>query len=565
MFKESIMHLEYDPYRFFLSPTQVVIRLRIDKRDYAAVVNLVYKSTNLRDHEYKRSVMSLRFEDDMFVYLDVTVNVAEGNMNYFFEIKKGKNMYYLLEDGLTDKLDPFYHFCTFQIPHIHIGDVFNTNIFNMEKAIVYYLHLETFVKQQVSKKRKVTDVYTHSDFQGIIDRLPYLKQLGVNKIIVAGSNIYTGSHTNDFNAYYNIDKRNKADKDLAYLIKKVKEQDFAISIEISTDHLHIRHPIFQDVVKKGYKSKYYDWFIVYGDKVDLNVCNYETFNNRKNYPKLNVSNPEVLKFFGDMVKYLISTYNIDALKLSNLRGTSHAFMRSLLAAKKQVNRSVALIATSYNDNLLYFDGTHFDVAVNYTLTKLLEKYFIDNSINVQEFSDRLNFHLFYYADSIYEMMLNVLSRQGEARWMDLCDGDVDKYLLSFGFLFSFMGTPVIRYGDEIGLRNKTDQSYEYMRWEEVDESSIIFRTFQELSKIKKTYFSKYKKIYIRCQDNMLILERRGLRENIMCAFTNQEAELDVGVRDVIYSRNFKDGKINNGFVIYKLQPEVQIVKKLGGG
>jgi glycosidase len=87
--------------------------------------------------------------------------------------------------------------------------------------------------------------------------------------------------------------------------------------------------MFQDVVKNGKRSKYYDFYIVHGDKPDKEKRNYETFGSVAMMPKLNSSDYLENDYFVSVGKYFIEKFSIDGFRLDVANEVSHTFPGTL--------------------------------------------------------------------------------------------------------------------------------------------------------------------------------------------------------------------------------------------
>lgn len=101
------------------------------------------------------------------------------------------------------------------------------------------------------------------------------------------------------------------------------------------NHVSDRCAQFQDVIKNGKESKYYDWFVINGDRIDLENVNYECFAACEYMPKWNTSNSEVQKYLIDIAVYWIEKYKIDGWRLDVSDEVSHSFWRKFREAVKK--------------------------------------------------------------------------------------------------------------------------------------------------------------------------------------------------------------------------------------
>ncbi len=153
------------------------------------------------------------------------------------------------------------------------------------------------------------------DLQGIINRLDYLKELGVGAIYLNPVFEAVSLHKYDGSTYHHIDvnfgpdpegdrkliasetpddpstwKWTEADKLFLKLIEQAHSRGMRIVIDGVFNHTGVQFWAFQDIVKYGKSSKYKDWYIVksFDDITTLeNEFDYKGWWNIKSLPEFN--------------------------------------------------------------------------------------------------------------------------------------------------------------------------------------------------------------------------------------------------------------------------------------
>ena len=133
----------------------------------------------------------------------------------------------------------------------------------------------------------VFDRHYGGDLQGLKERLPYLKELGVDAIYLNPIFQATTHHKYNATDYRHVDENLGAgapdfqntidqedlddpstwiwsDSDLVFLdfLKTAKAQGFRVILDGVFNHVGIRHPAFLDVQERGVDSPFADWFSV---------------------------------------------------------------------------------------------------------------------------------------------------------------------------------------------------------------------------------------------------------------------------------------------------------------
>ena len=77
--------------------------------------------------------------------------------------------------------------------------------------------------------------------------------------------------------------------------------------------------------------------------------------------------------------------------------------------------------------------------------------------------------LMRYRKQMIPSQLNLLDSHDVPRFLTLCGGDRRRYKLALLFMFSFVGMPMLFYGDELGMEGGEDPDCRRpMRWDDVE-------------------------------------------------------------------------------------------------
>lgn len=120
-----------------------------------------------------------------------------------------------------------------------------------KEAIVYQIYPKSF---------QDSDGDGIGDIQGIINRLPYLKELGINIIWICPiyqSPMDDGGY--DISDYYSVDEMFGTNDDLLELIKKAKELGIGILMDLVVNHTSDEHQWFKEALADP-NSKYREYY-----------------------------------------------------------------------------------------------------------------------------------------------------------------------------------------------------------------------------------------------------------------------------------------------------------------
>ena len=122
-----------------------------------------------------------------------------------------------------------------------------------QKAIVYQVYPKSF---------QDTNGDGIGDLQGIIRRLDYLQDLGVNMLWLCPINVSPMCDNGyDIEDYYHIDPSFGTDEDFEALIREAGSRQMKVIMDLVVNHCSYRHKWFQDVLRNP-ASPYASYFII---------------------------------------------------------------------------------------------------------------------------------------------------------------------------------------------------------------------------------------------------------------------------------------------------------------
>ncbi len=252
------------------------------------------------------------------------------------------------------------------------------------------------------------------------------------------------------------------------------------------NHCGKNFPAFQDVIKNGDASPYKDWFHI--SELPSNEFHYETFAFDKTMPKLNTSNPKVKEYLLKVGQYWVKEFNIDGWRLDVANEIDHQFWREFRRAVKSIKEDVFLVGEIWHDALPWLEGEQFDSVMNYPLTNMIHRFFAYEEINAEQFSHELQKYLHQYPKPQYNFLFNLVGSHDTPRIINIAQKNKQKVMLIKAFQFSFLGSPSIYYGDEIGLTGDKDPGCRRcMVWDENLQDQEMLMFMKKLIKLRRKY------------------------------------------------------------------------------
>lgn len=270
------------------------------------------------------------------------------------------------------------------------------------------------------------------DFQGIIDKLDYIKQLGFNAIYLNPVFDSPSLHKYDGASYHHADPNfgpdpegdrrliesenpldpstwvwTKADELLLKLIKECHKREIKVILDGVFNHMGVNSFAFQDLLKNQEKSPYKDWFIVksFNDSVKGTVFDYEGWFGVKSLPEFKEDANGIVKGPRDYIFAATQRWmnpkgegienGVDGWRLDVAFCVGHKFWKDWRNHVKSINPEAYLTAEIVQppqEVLPYLSGDEFDGEMSYNFAFACAEFFFDpkgKNISPTEFDQKL--------------------------------------------------------------------------------------------------------------------------------------------------------------------------------
>ncbi len=293
------------------------------------------------------------------------------------------------------------------------------------------------------------------DLQGIIDKLDYLKNLGIGAIYLNPVFEATSSHKYDGATYHHIephfgpdpeaDKKmiqseipddpstwvwTNADKLFLKLIEEVHRRGMKVIIDGVFNHMGLNSWAFRDVVENQQNSKYKDWFTIKSWKSE-GKFDYEGWFGVRELPELREDENGIVegprKYIFNITKRWMDpngdgnpSDGIDGWRLDVAFCVEHKFWKDWRKLVKSINPEAYLTAEiidSPEKNISYLQGDEFDAVMNYNFLFSTAEYFIDDKtkISASEFMEQLEHLRKIYPQEVSFVMQNLFGSHDTQR------------------------------------------------------------------------------------------------------------------------------------------------------
>jgi cyclomaltodextrinase len=318
--------------------------------------------------------------------------------------------------------------------------------------------------------------YKGGDLWGVIEKLDYLQELGVNAIYFTPIFQSASNHRYHTHDYYQVDPMLGGNIAFDAFLDAAHQRDIKVVLDGVFNHASRGFFFFNDILENGSHSPWVDWFRIIkwplspydGSK----PANYISWWDIRALPQFNHDNPQVKEYIMQIGEYWVKK-GIDGWRLDVPNEIeTPGFWQEFRTRIKAINPDAYIVGEIWKDARQWLDGTQFDGVMNYLLTetilafvggdRLLEMY-VETApynpyppLNAKEYAKKIQKLLSLYSWEIQLTQMNLLDSHDTARYKTIVGEDPQSIELATLLLFTFPGAPSIYYGDEIGLAGGLD-------------------------------------------------------------------------------------------------------------
>lgn len=355
------------------------------------------------------------------------------------------------------------------------------------------------------------------DIQGIREKLPYLRRLGVTAIYLNPVFQAESLHKYDASDYRHIDdafgvrnsrlklsgettdpatwRWSESDRVFLDFLSEAHRQGFKVIIDGVFNHTGREFWAFADILKHGRKSAYADWF----DVTSWHPFHYKAWDRDdgalprlKHDDALGLAAPVREHIFAVTRRWMDPdgdgdpSDGIDGWRLDVPQDIDLSFWRDCRKLVKSINPDAYLVGEIWTEAKEWLRGDAFDAVMNYEFARSVQRFFVNRqrTITPTRFDDDLHRALGWYAPQVNLVLQNLLDSHDTDRVASmLMNPDLEydhanriqdngpqydparptaecyhRMRLIAAFQMTYLGAPMIYYGDEVGMFGADDPS-----------------------------------------------------------------------------------------------------------
>jgi cyclomaltodextrinase / maltogenic alpha-amylase / neopullulanase len=315
------------------------------------------------------------------------------------------------------------------------------------------------------------------DLLGVIERLDYLQDLGVNALYLTPIFQATSNHGYNTHDYFRINPLFGSDAIFDRLIHEAHQRGLRVVLDGVFNHASRGFFPFNHILENGAVSPYYDWFYIKDFPLKAyqpGDPNYEAWWNLPSLPKFNYENPHVRNYILEVGRYWLER-GIDGWRLDAPDQIGvHEFWDDFRQTVRAVNPEAYLVGEIAEDASDWLGGNRFDGVMNYLFAYGCWVFFSQppfdpvvaggwgESANrvpahdAESFAGHLNHLWTHYPRPAALAQMNLLGSHDTVRIRNIFKHDQARQRLAVLLQFTYPGAPMILYGDEIGVQGGSD-------------------------------------------------------------------------------------------------------------
>jgi cyclomaltodextrinase / maltogenic alpha-amylase / neopullulanase len=312
------------------------------------------------------------------------------------------------------------------------------------------------------------------DLRGLIERLDYLADLGVECVYLCPIFASPTNHRYDALDYFEIDPMLGTERDFEELVEKAHARSIRIILDAVYNHCSSDSKYFNrgghygpdTGATKSQQSPYYRWFSFkrWPDE-------YDGWAGLDHMPEF-VECPEVEDHF--IGPEGVSAYwlkkGIDGWRTDVTRWVTDEFWRRFRRAVRAVNPEAYLVAEEWEDATHYLVGDMYDASMNYRFAWALHGFLAHDKLSASELDDRLETWRRDTPAPWILSQMNLIDSHDTWRALTTCERDRRRFKQMVAFQLAYPGAPMIYYGDEAGLEGDyAESARRAFPWDHIDQ------------------------------------------------------------------------------------------------
>lgn len=324
-----------------------------------------------------------------------------------------------------------------------------------DEAIFYHIYPLGLAKAPKQNEYKEPE----HRLNNLIPWIKHIREIGCNALYI-GPLFESVGHGYETTDYKKLDSRLGTNEDLKKYVKECHKQGIRVIFDGVFNHTGRDFFAFKDIQKNRENSQYKDWYCnvnFWGNNEYNDGFSYDNWGGYNLLVKLNQQNPAVQDYICDVIRYWVSEFDVDGIRLDAADVLDFGFMHQLRRVANEVKPEFWLMGEVIHGdyNRWVNEGTLHSVT-NYQLHKAL----------FSGHNDHNYFEIAHTVRRLYSMGGN--SPEGLKLYNFVDNHDVERIYTKLNnkaqfspvhvLLYTLPGIPSIYYGSEFGIEGRKEKS-----------------------------------------------------------------------------------------------------------
>jgi glycosidase len=232
-------------------------------------------------------------------------------------------------------------------------------------------------------------------------------------------------------------------------------------------------------MKHGVDSAYADWFIIDHFPIESDPPSYQTCGGAHYLPKLNTENPDVQDYLLGVTRHWLEQ-GTDGWRLDVPWKASFDFWRKFRSTVTATNADAYIVGEMWRGTQPWLQGDTLHGVMNYRLRSHILDFCAFDAMDAEDFDYELR-ELRAEQGETVRYHLTLLGSHDTPRILTLCRENVRRAMLCAVFQMTYIGVPMIYYGDEVGMVGENDPFCRGgMQWDETLQNRDLFEFYRKL-------------------------------------------------------------------------------------
>lgn len=317
-----------------------------------------------------------------------------------------------------------------------------------EEAVFYHIY-PLGLCNAPQKNNYGEPVHRLNEIRGWIE---HIRKIGCTALYI-GPLFESSGHGYETTDYYRLDSRLGTNEDLKDFVKECHDKGIRVIFDGVFNHTGRDFFAFRDLKEHRENSRYKDWYCnvnFYGNNEFNDGFSYESWGGYNIMAKLNQRNPEVCRYITDVIRFWVSEFDVDGIRLDAADVLDFNFMKQLRQCADSVKEDFWLMGeVIHGDYSRWANDETLHSVTNYALHKGLysghndHNYFeIAHTVKRQLDMCPIDLKLYNFTDNHdVERIMSKLTNKAH-------------YTPVHILLYTLPGIPSIYYGSEFGIEGK---------------------------------------------------------------------------------------------------------------